>query len=50
MPYLASSDVRPFATAQSFMNVVDKMPSPRVIKTHLPFNLLHPKVLDTSKV
>lgn len=29
---------------------IDKMPSPRVIRPHLPFNLLPPKLLDTSKV
>lgn len=29
---------------------IETMPSPRVIKSHLPFHLLHPKLLDTSKV
>lgn len=29
---------------------VEKMPSPRIIKTHLPFYLLNPKLLETSKV
>ena len=26
------------------------MPSPRVIKSHLPFHMLNPQLLDTSKV
>lgn len=26
------------------------MPSPRIIQTHLPFYLLHPDLLETSKV
>lgn len=29
---------------------VEKMPSPRVIKSHLPFHLLPPDLLDTAKV
>ena len=29
---------------------LDRMTETRVIKTHLPFYLLHPKVLDTAKV
>jgi hypothetical protein len=29
---------------------IEKMPSPRIIRPHLPFYLLHPKLLDTSKV
>jgi hypothetical protein len=29
---------------------VDEMPSPRVIKTHLPLEMLPPKLLDTCKV
>ena len=28
----------------------DKMPSPRILKSHLPFYLLHPELLETSKV
>ncbi|XP_059490214.1 sulfotransferase 4A1-like [Neocloeon triangulifer] len=30
--------------------VLDEMPSPRVIKTHLPFSLLPPNLLQTAKV
>ena len=30
--------------------IISKMTSPLVIKSHLPFYLLHPKLLDTSKV
>jgi hypothetical protein len=26
------------------------MPSPRILKSHSPFYLLHPDLLDTSKV
>lgn len=29
---------------------IDQMPSPRVIRPHLPFYLLHPDLLDTCKV
>jgi hypothetical protein len=29
---------------------LDRMESPRVIKTHLPFYLLDPSLLDTAKV
>jgi hypothetical protein len=32
------------------LDKVEKMPSPRVIKSHLPFYLLNPKLLDTCKV
>jgi len=31
------------------LDLVEKMPSPRVIKSHLPFYLLNPKLLDTCK-
>ena len=29
---------------------MDDMSGPRIIKTHIPFKLLNPKLLDTSKV
>ena len=29
---------------------IEEMTSPRVIKSHLPFYLLPPKLLDTAKV
>ena len=29
--------------------MISAMPSPVVVKSHLPFYLLHPKLLDTSK-
>lgn len=32
------------------VDVIERIPSPRVIKSHLPFSLLHPQLLDTSKV
>jgi hypothetical protein len=32
------------------VNLADNLPSPRVIKTHLPFEMLPPKLLDTCKV
>lgn len=32
------------------LEMINKMPSPRIIKTHLPLCLLHPKLLDTCKV
>ncbi len=35
---------KPFSVA------IEKTPPPRVIKTHLPFFLVHPKLLETSKV
>ena len=48
----------PFLTSETelspqrnkMLNSAEKMPSPRVLKSHLPFYLLHPKLLDTSKV
>ena len=49
MPYL-TSDPAMLAQIIKMMGNVDKMPSPRVIKTHLPFFLLHPNLLETSKV
>jgi hypothetical protein len=32
------------------LDQIESRPSPRVIKSHLPLYLLHPKLLDTSKV
>lgn len=32
------------------LDEIDRMASPRIFKSHLPFYLLHPKLLDTSKV
>ena len=29
---------------------INSMPSPRIIKPHLPLYLLHPEIIDTSKV
>ena len=39
-------------TPQSSLTLekINKMPSPRVIKSHMPFYLLHPDLLDTCKV
>lgn len=33
-----------------FLDLVDALPSPRTIKTHLPFSLLRPDLLDSCKV
>jgi hypothetical protein len=41
------------ALMESLLNsfkFTDNLPSPRVIKTHLPFEMLPPKLLDTCKV
>lgn len=35
---------------EEFYAKLDQMPSPRIIKTHYPFELLPPKLLDTCKV
>lgn len=32
------------------VEVIEKSTSPRVIKSHLPFSLLHSQLLETSKV
>jgi hypothetical protein len=32
------------------LNQLERMKSPRVFKTHLPLYLLHPELLETSKV
>lgn len=49
MPYLSSHMQ---AMKDMFMNVdkVEQLPSPRVIRPHLPFYLLPPQLLDTAKV
>ena len=33
-----------------FAAEIEAKPSPRIIKPHLPFYLLHPTLVDTSKV
>merc|ERR1711997_605837 len=35
---------------EEFYSKLENMPSPRVIKTHYPFELLPPRLLDTCKV
>ena len=49
MPYLSN---KMQAMREMFMNVdkVEQLPSPRVLRPHLPFNLLPPQLLDTTKV
>ena len=39
-------------TAQGSIRLekIDQLPSPRVIKTHMPFYLLNPALLDACKV
>ena len=39
-------------TAQGSITLekIDQLPSPRVIKTHMPFYLLNPALLDACKV
>ena len=39
-----------FFQAEDVMGKLDSMPSPRLIKSHLPFELLPPDLLDTCKV
>ena len=36
--------------AESFFNKIESMPSPRTIKTHYPFELLPPNLLESCKV
>ncbi|XP_046641045.1 sulfotransferase 1B1-like [Daphnia pulicaria] len=49
--YLISPDKMPQEIRECWaLESLDKRPSPRVIKSHLPFNLLPPQLLDTSKV
>lgn len=33
-----------------YLQIAAATPEPRTIKTHLPFSLLHPSLLDTTKV
>ena len=51
MAYLSPASVRkqpnPMAITAAQIN---QMPSPRIIRPHLPFYLLPPKLLDISKV
>lgn len=52
MACMVSSKFAPpeFSSMVVPLEMIENLPSPRVIKTHLPFYLLHPKLLDTSKV
>nr|CAH0102991.1 unnamed protein product [Daphnia galeata] len=49
VPFL-NADTELSPESRQMLNSFDKMPSPRIFKTHLPFYLLHPELLDTSKV
>ncbi len=49
VPFLnANTELSP--EISELLDSFDKMPSPRMFKSHLPFYLLHPELLDTSKV
>jgi hypothetical protein len=48
-PFL-SSELELSPLGNQMLNSVNKMASPRILKSHMPFYLLHPKLLDTSKV
>ena len=50
MPYLISEKSSSSMKNMMALAKVSRLPSPRVIKSHLPFYLLHPQLLDTSKV
>ena len=52
MPYLANKleDMGPMGKMLLTVDKVEALPSPRVIRPHLPFYLLPPDLLDTSKV
>ena len=39
-----------FFQAEAVLAKMDSMPSPRLIKSHLPFELLPPDLVDTCKV
>ena len=51
-PYLSSMESLPpqVRATLTTLDKIEAMPSPRMIKSHLPLYLLHPKLLDTSKV
>ncbi|XP_046437572.1 sulfotransferase 1B1-like [Daphnia pulex] len=50
-PYMIGSCLPPEHSKMLItLDKVEQMPSPRVIKSHLPFYLLNPKLLDTCKV
>lgn len=49
-PYLTPEDSDQVINRIHSLQNIEEMPSPRVIKTHLPLYLLHPNLLDTCKV
>ena len=49
MPFM-SSETEMSPRMSEMLESFDKMPSPRIFKSHLPFYLLHPELLDTCKV
>ena len=49
VPFL-NADTKLSPTMIKMLNSFEKMPSPRIFKSHLPFYLLHPELLDTAKV
>ncbi|XP_046448178.1 sulfotransferase 1B1-like isoform X1 [Daphnia pulex] len=49
MPYLSAVS-GPMKNFLMTVDKVEKLPSPRVIRPHLPFYLLPPELLDTTKV
>ena len=49
MPFL-NADTELSPEMSQLLDSYDKMPSPRIFKSHLPFYLLHPELLNTSKV
>ncbi|XP_057376595.1 sulfotransferase 1E1-like [Daphnia carinata] len=49
LPFL-TSEIELSPQMMNLLNSIEKMESPRVLKSHLPFYLLHPDLLETSKV
>ena len=45
-----TSDQHPDKLMINSIKIAENMPSPRVIKTHLPFQMLPPNLLDICKV